>query len=80
MQDRRFAILMIDINALKCLNEEDVAFYPTNAASGNNRAEEYTERTGVKALQQLFADEVKEGNKIVLRNEQRRFFSCEKTK
>ena len=70
MQDRRFAILMIDINALMSLNEEDVAFYPTNAASGNSRTEEYKERTGVKALQQMFADEVREGNNVVSRNEQ----------
>ena len=70
MIDTRFAVLMIDVDVLLSLDEENVAYYSTNAAANISRAEDYSDKTGVNALEQLFAEEVQDRNITVLRSRQ----------
>ena len=65
-----FAILLIDCNALLNIDEDDVAYFQTNAAETRNQSAMLGDHTGICALESMFDENIicKEG--IIKRIEQ----------
>lgn len=66
----RFAILLVDCDALLELSNDSVAYFPTNAAEARNRHESFEDHTGIEALQEMFADGVISKNTLIKRSAQ----------
>lgn len=64
----KFALLLIDPAALREIDDNDIAYYQTNAAGyGKN---DFREHTGLAALSSMFADSVYDDGGAVIRDRQ----------